>query len=57
MNVSRVRNRMFSIFSAKRVFEIFKKMMIFQNTMGTIIEIENDKFGTKYLKTHMHRVV
>ena len=41
---------------AKKVFEIFEKTEDFSKHHA-IIEIENDKFGTKYLKTHVHRVI
>ena len=48
---------MFLIFNdKKRFFEIFEKTEYFAEHHA-IIEIENDKFGTKYLKIHVHRVI
>ena len=46
----------FQFCTAKKVFEIFEKTDDFSKHHA-IIEIENDKFGTKYLKTHLHRVI
>ena len=56
MHVSRVWSSMFSILHDKKIFKIFEKSNYFSNHHATI-EIENNKFGTKYLKTHAHRVI
>ena len=43
-------------FQIEQHFDIFEKPDDFSKHHA-IIEIENDKFAIKYLKTHLHRVI
>ena len=44
----------FKFWKAKKIFKISKKTDEFSKQC---IEIENEKYGTKYLKTHVHIVI
>ena len=47
---------LFQFSKANKVFEIKKKQMHFQNSARNARK-KSDKFGRKYRKTHVHRVI